>query len=73
MNEESIAKKFGNHLRQLRKEKGYSQEKLAFEAGLHPTYISMIETGKKQPSLSTLVSIARSLDVKLGELVAPFD
>ena len=45
-------------LRELRKQRGLSQETLAFESGYHPTYIGQLERGKKSPSLRTIVSIA---------------
>lgn len=54
---------FGNVLKQLRNEKGISQEELGFESGYHRTYISMLERGKKSPSLKTIFQLAKALDV----------
>ncbi len=60
---------FGQVLRSLRKEKSVSQERLALEAGLDRSYISKLETGVYQPSMSTLFSIAEVLDVEPSEIV----
>ena len=73
MDESQVIVKFGGHLKKLRLKKNISQEKLAFLCGLHPTYISHLETGKKQPTLSTLISLAKSLEVKISELLSPFE
>lgn len=66
----SIEELFGMVLQQLRKEKGFSQEELGFESGYHRTYISLLERGKKSPSLKTLFQLAKSLDVKPSEIIA---
>jgi transcriptional regulator with XRE-family HTH domain len=55
---------FGNVLKQLRSDKGLSQEELGFESGYHRTYISMLERGKKSPSLKTIFQLAKALDVE---------
>ncbi len=61
---------FGNVLRQARKEKEISQEQLAFDAGLDRSYVSKLETGVYQPSISTLFAISAVLQVKPSMLVA---
>lgn len=60
---------FGKVLRDLRKNKGVSQETLALEAGLDRSYISKLETGVYQPSMSTLFSIAEVLEIEPSEIV----
>ena len=60
---------FGATLRDVRQRKGLTQEKLAFESGYHPTYISLLERGRKSPSLRAIVSIAAVLGVKPSELL----
>jgi transcriptional regulator with XRE-family HTH domain len=60
---------FGVVLRQVREEKGITQEKLAFESGYHPTYIGQIERGVKNPSLRTIMSLAAVLKEPAAELV----
>src|SRR5262245_2786344 len=49
---------FGKVLREIRKERGLSQETLAFESGYHPTYIGQLERGQKSPSLRTIMTLA---------------
>ena len=62
--------RFGSTVRLLRKSKGLSQEKLAFETGMDLTSINEIETGKRNPTLRTIVRIARVLGVTPAELVS---
>lgn len=57
-------------LRSLRHRKGITQEKLAFLAGLHPTYISMLENGRKSPTIDALERIARALEANLSSIFA---
>jgi transcriptional regulator with XRE-family HTH domain len=52
---------FGKVLRQLRQEAGLTQEQLGFEADLRRTYISILELGQQQPSLSTILKLATAL------------
>jgi len=65
----SILQVFGDHLRTLRIQKGLSQEKLAELAGLHRTYLGGVERGERNPTLLTLVKIARGFGVPLARLV----
>ncbi len=46
-----------------------SQETLAAEAACHPTYVSLLERGKRNPSLDTMLRIADALNVKASDLV----
>jgi transcriptional regulator with XRE-family HTH domain len=69
MNAEQLKLKFGNTLKELRKNKSMSQEQLAHDCGLDRTYISMLERGKYQPSLHTLFTIAENLEMKASDLV----
>lgn len=64
-----ILKKFGERVRQLRKEKEISQEELADRAGLHRTYIGMIERAEKNITLINIEKIANALEVDLTELL----
>lgn len=61
---------FGEVLRAKRKEAGLSQEKLALDVGLERTFISMMERGQRQPSLTTLLKIAPALECSAADLVA---
>ena len=57
-------------LRELRLKKGITQERLAFLARLHPTYISMLENGRKSPTVDALERIARALGVRISSILA---
>lgn len=62
--------KFGNRIRELRVAKGLSQEELAALAGVHRTYIGMIERAEKNITLSNIQRIAGALEVDIGTLFA---
>ncbi len=61
---------FGKAVQTLRQEQGFSQERLAFESGLHRTYISLLERGLRSPKLATVFRLAEVFTVKPSELVA---
>ena len=65
-----IRKQVGVNLQRLRREKGWSQEALAFESGLHRTYVSGIERGVRNPTLLILDKLAKTFGVAPAELVA---
>ena len=69
MSNEPVLEKFGAHLRELRLNKGYSQEEFSRLCGLHRTYIGMIERGEKNVTLKNLQKIAKGLGVSLGRLM----
>jgi transcriptional regulator with XRE-family HTH domain len=64
----STQQKFGKRIRTLRLEAGYTQEELGFKTGLDRTYISGIETGKRNPSLRNVGKLAKALKVETHEL-----
>jgi transcriptional regulator with XRE-family HTH domain len=66
--EKQVAEAFGKRVRELRLEKGMTQEQLAEAAGLHPTFISNVERGYRNSTLSTLVRLADALGEKPAEL-----
>lgn len=59
----------GAELRKAREAAGLSQEKLAFKAGVHRTYISMLERGKASPTLETLFRLCDALDLRASDVV----
>ncbi|RQO56466.1 XRE family transcriptional regulator [Paucibacter sp. KBW04] len=65
-----VAIKFGKVLRDLRKQVGMTQEQLGFEAELERNYISMLERGERQPTLTTLMKLAKPLRCKASHMVA---
>jgi transcriptional regulator with XRE-family HTH domain len=60
---------FGRVLRRLRKEAGLTQEQLGFEAELRRTYVSILELGQQQPSLTTILKVAQALKYSPGTLL----
>ena len=60
---------FGDRVREFRKEKGLSQEELAYKAGLHRTYIGMIERAEKNITLINIEKIANALEVEIANLI----
>jgi transcriptional regulator with XRE-family HTH domain len=59
---------FGQNLKRIRQDRGYSQEVLADRAGLHRTYVGSVERGERNISLVNIATLARALDVSISEL-----
>ncbi len=60
--------KFGKRIKQLREERGISQEKLGELAKVHRTYVGMIERGEKNITLSNIYKFSKSLGVNIRDL-----
>ena len=60
---------FGKVMRKLRINAGLTQEQLGFEADLRRTYVSILELGQQQPSLTTIIKIANALNFPAGKLI----
>jgi transcriptional regulator with XRE-family HTH domain len=60
---------FGKVIRKLRLEQGLSEEQLGFEAELRRTYISILELGQQQPSLTTIFKLAKALNISASSLI----
>ena len=65
-----IIKSFGARLQSIRNKQNLSQEKLAEISGLHRTYISSLERGVRNPTLTTLKSLADALKIDISYLVS---
>lgn len=61
-------KKFGKRLKELRLEKGITQEQLAEDLGLSANYIGMIERAERSTSLLKVFKLAKVLEVKMSDL-----
>ncbi|MEK7093856.1 MAG: helix-turn-helix transcriptional regulator [Patescibacteria group bacterium] len=61
--------KLGLNLKKIRTKKGISQGDIARDLGLSRGFISTIENGKTNPTLSTIAKLAKALGVKVGELL----
>ncbi len=63
----------GKRLRDLRAKQGFSQEAFADRCGLHRTAMSLIERGKRVPSLRTLLTLSQGFGISLSELLKDVD
>lgn len=64
-----VAARFGAAVRSAREAQGISQEDLASRAGLHRTYVSMIERGRRTASIAVVEKLAAALGTTMGDLV----
>lgn len=64
----NIHKKIAENIKELRKKKNVTQEKLALDANLNRAYVGYIERGERKPSVDTLAKLAKVLNVRLHEL-----
>lgn len=58
----------GNNIRSLRLSRNLSQEQLAFEVGLHRTYIGAVERGEKNITILNLIKIKNALNVSMSQI-----
>ena len=65
----TITQKLGVKIAKIRKQKGLTQEKLAELANVDYSYLNLIESGKRNPSIKKVAKIARTLHVSLKELI----
>ena len=63
----------GKRMRELRGKRGFSQEAFADHCGLHRTAVSLIERGKRVPSLTTLLTISSGFGISVSELLRGVD
>lgn len=68
MEKEAILLAFGQRVQELRKEQNLSQEQLADLAGVHRTYVGMIERAEKNITLCNIEKIAKALKVDIKDL-----
>lgn len=62
-----ITEQVGMRIRELRTQKGFSQEKLALEAEIDRTYLAGIENGRRNPTLKSLEKILRTLEISFED------
>lgn len=61
---------FGRVLRRLRLAAGFTQEQLGHETGLQRNYVSLMERGVNQPTITTLFKLAAVLNISASEMIA---
>lgn len=66
--ENAARKRLGNVLRDLRKERGFSQQALALECDMDRTYYGGIERGERNPSLKNVYKLCKALKISAAEL-----
>lgn len=64
-----VRQRLAANLRRLRHEKGWSQEDYADRAGIHRTYVSDIERGARNPTITIVEKLAKPFDIKPGSLL----
>jgi transcriptional regulator with XRE-family HTH domain len=64
-----IRQRLAANLRRLRLSKGWSQEEFAHQAGLHRTYVSDLERGARNPTITVVDKLAVALGVPVGALL----
>jgi transcriptional regulator with XRE-family HTH domain len=69
MGRESLSASFASVLQRARHAKGLSQEALAHRAGLHRTYVGLVERGLRKPTIEVGHALAQALGVHLSDLI----
>lgn len=64
-----LKKIFGIILKDIRKSRGVTQEKLAYDCRLDRTYISLLERGLRQPTISTLFKLSKALEISSVDFI----
>jgi transcriptional regulator with XRE-family HTH domain len=67
----SIQSRVSRNIQRIRREKDLSQEEVAHRADIHQTYLSGVETGKRNPSILVVERIAKALGVDVSEIFKP--
>lgn len=68
-NDKQLQSEFGRRVRQLREAKQWAQTDLAYEADIEPGYVSRIELGKVNPSLTVIIALVKALGCQVQDIV----
>jgi transcriptional regulator with XRE-family HTH domain len=71
--DKTILKKFGLRLKEVRKLKGMSQDDLALEADIEKSQVYRIENGLTNPTITSIINIAKALNIRPEILFATFE
>jgi transcriptional regulator with XRE-family HTH domain len=66
---EDVQRALGRNLRQARERAGLTQEAVAERSGVHPTEVSRIESGKRDPRIATVEALAEAVGVSVSDLL----
>ncbi len=66
-----LTRKFGQKIAMLRKNANFTQDELAFKVNISPSYLSAIERGITDTTISTAKRLAKALNITLSELFSP--
>ncbi len=66
---DDLQRQVGQRIREIRQEKGISQEALGDEIGLHRTYVGSLERGERNPSLQVISKLSELLEVSTDRLL----
>ena len=69
----TVQTQFGQRLAELRRERRWSQERLAQRARLHRTYVGRVERGEQNISLENIARLARAFDLRISQLFIGLD
>ena len=69
----TVQAQLGQRIAELRREKGWSQERLAQRAQLHRTYVGRVERGEQNVSLQIITRLAHALDLRVSQLFMGLD
>lgn len=70
---ERLHRAVGERLRELREDRGLTQERLAAEAGVHRTFVGKVERGESATTVDTVAVFCSAMDLSLAEFFESFD
>ncbi len=68
--DDPLVRALGHVLREARKERRLTQDDLGLRAGIHPTWVSHIESGRVNPTFLNLARVSKGLGMRMSELIA---
>jgi len=68
--DDPLVRALGHVVREVRKERRLTQDELGLRAGIHPTWVSHIESGRVNPTFLNLARVSKGLGIRTSELVS---
>ena len=69
----AVQRRLGRAVKAVRARQGLTQEQVSAAAGLHPTYVSDIERGARNPSWEAMSRLAQGMGVPIGDIAQEYD